>query len=236
MTPIAQPLVHVVDVDAEAQRLVTHWLSAAGIESRTHTHLGAFLNAHRAEVPGCLIIDAQPPAIRGLESQAILLPLAIRCPIIMTACEADFALTVRPTFTRVIEFVEKPLREKEIITAVRAAIEVDRQQRLTASRRAELRARFATLSPRERQVMTLVTAGRLNKQVGCVLGVSEITVKAHRASAMRKMGARTLADLVRMADVVCEELAAPPRNGCSTQPRNGAVAGRHNGYSLAPVR
>jgi FixJ family two-component response regulator len=229
-------VVHIVDADADVQQLLTHWLAAAGIESRAHAHLGAFLDAHRADLPGCLVIDAQPSAISGLEPQAILLPLAICCRIVVTAYQADVAMAVRAMRTGAIDFVEKPLREWKIVAAICTAIELDRQQRLIASRHAEVRARFATLSPRERQVMALVTAGRLNKQIGGELGVSEITVKAHRGAAMRKMGARSLADLVRMADAIGEGLTAPPRSESSTPARNVAAADRRSGYSPAPER
>src|SRR5262249_17414297 len=150
----------------------------------------------------CLVIDAQPPVIRGLEPQAILLPLAIQCPIIVTACQADVAMVVQAMKGGAIDFVEKPLREPDILAAVAAALEVDRAQRLIVSRRAELRARFATLTRREREVMSLVTIGKLNKQIGGDLGLSEITVKAHRGSVMRKMSAGSLAELVRMADAL----------------------------------
>jgi FixJ family two-component response regulator len=229
----AHALVHIVDVDSEAQRLLSLWLTAAGIESRTYTHLGAFLYAHRADVPGCLVIDAQPPAISGLEPEAILLPLAINCPIVVTAYNADVRMAGRGLKTGTIDFVAKPLREREVVAAISAAIEVDRHHRLIASRRAETRSRFATLSPREQQVMKLVTAGLLNKQIGLDLGLSEITVKAHRGAAMRKMGARSFAELVRMADAVGDD-DLPAGSARSTPTRNAAAADRRSGCSPAP--
>jgi FixJ family two-component response regulator len=236
--PFSQPfsaLVHVVDVDDEAQRLLTLWLASAGIESRTYAHLGTFLDARRDDVPGCLVIDAQPPAISGLEQQAILLPLAIRCPIVVTTCQVDVRMVGSFMNTGEISFVRKPLCEREVVTTISAAVEVDRQQRLMASRRAELRARFATLSGRERQVMALVAAGMANKLIAADLDISIITVKAHRGAAMRKMRARTLADLVRMADAIGDD-TSPVRNGRSTPTRNAVAAGRHSGYIPAPGR
>src|SRR5262249_45757940 len=110
-----------------------------------------------------------------------------------------------------INIVANPLRERDVIGAVCACIELDRQQRLRASRQVELSARFATLTPRQRQVMALVSLGKLNKQVGVDLGLSEVTVKAHRGALMRKMGARTVADLVRMAEALGDELAPRPK-------------------------
>jgi FixJ family two-component response regulator len=197
-------LVHIVDIDPGAQQLVSRWLGAAGIESQTYAHLGEFLGAQRANVPGCLVIDAQPPAISGVELQAILLPFTIHCPIVVAAHRAHATMTIGSSKSAAI-VVNKPLHEWEVVAAVCAAIAMDRQQRLLATRRADLRARFAKLSPRERQVMSMVASGMLNKQVGGDLGLSEITIKAHRGAAMRKMGARSLADLVRMADALVEQ-------------------------------
>ena len=203
----ARGIVHVVDVDDDAQLLLMRWLTAAGIGLRTYAHLEAFLNSHCSKLPGCLVIDAQPFAFCGIGSPIMPSALATRYPIVVTAYQADVAMAVRAMKTGAIDFVEKPLREKEIVASVCAAIEVDRQQRQIASRHADVHARFETLTRRERQVMALVTAGKLNKQAGAHLGLSEITVKAHRGAVMRKMAARTLADLVRMADAIGLDLA-----------------------------
>ena len=235
MTDQAEALVHIVDIDADAQQLLSHWLAAVGIASRTYANLGAFLNSSRSEQPGCLVIDVQRLALSGLESLLLPLPRVTGFPVVLTACQADVAMAVRAMKIGAIDFVEKPLREAEIVVAVCSAIKIDRQQRLIASRHAELHARFETLSRREREVMALVTAGKMNKQVGDHLGVSEITVKAHRGAMTRKMGARSLADLVRMADALGKNLQQPPpRNGSSTPARSAAAADRHSGYSPAP--
>jgi len=219
-----QALVHVVDADNQVRLLLVRWLDAAGIESRTYAHLEAFLSAHPVGRPGCVVIDAQPLSAPS--------PRAICCPIVVTAYQADVAMAVRAMKTGAIDFVEKPLRESEIVAAVCAAIEVDRRRSLATFQRAALLAPFATLTRRERQVMALVTSGMLNKQVGAHLDLSEITVKAHRGAAMRKMGARSLAALVRMADALGEELLPQPKSDSSVPVRSAFVADRHSGYSL----
>jgi len=208
-------VVHIVDIGDDVQLLLRRWLATAGIGSRIYPHIDAFLNSHCARLPGCLVIDAQPLVAGSIGASVVSSSLTTRYPIVVTAYQADVATAVRAMKTGAIDFVEKPLREREIVTAVCSAIEVDRQQRHIVSRHADLRARFGMLSPRERQVMALVTAGKLNKQTAGVLGVSEITVKAHRGSVMRKMQALSLAELVRMADAIGDDLALV-RNGCST--------------------
>ncbi len=195
-------IVHIIDNDDHVQHLLASWFTAAGLDSRPYPCLNAFLDAQCGALPGCVVLDAK--------AEEIPCPAAIGCPIVVTAHHADVATAVKAMKTGAVDFVEKPLREREIVHAVSAAIELDRRQRLITARKATLEARFATLSRRERQVMALVTAGKLNKQVGGDLGVSEITVKAHRGAAMRKMGARTLADLVRMVEVLKSGDGGPP--------------------------
>jgi len=228
-----QALVHVVDADAAVQQLMQQWLDAAGFHMCAYSHLGAFLAAPRSDVPSCLVIDAQPPAICGLEPEVILLPFAIHLPILVTTCQARMVAAARASKTGVIGCVQKPLQQTDFVGAVAAAIDADRRERNAAARQAEICARFQTLTPREREVMALVTSGRLNKQVGGHLGVSEITVKAHRGAAMRKMGARSLAELVRMADALGEILSSLVRSGSPAPARNAAAADRHTGYIQA---
>jgi FixJ family two-component response regulator len=189
---------HIIDSDDRIQHLLAGWLGVAGLECRSYPCLSAFLAADRDEAPGCIVLDAT--------ADAIPCPTALGCPIIVTAHQDNVASVIKAMKTGAVDFIERPLREHEIVSAVSAAIEANRRQRLATERKAALHSRFVSLSRRERQVMALVTAGKLNKQVGGDLGLSEITVKAHRGAAMRKMGARTLADLVRMADALGDDL------------------------------
>ena len=142
------------------------------------------------------------PGQSGLDFQQQLAESGIHIPVVMMTGHGDIPMSVRAMKAGAVDFLAKPFRDQEMLDAVTAAIARDEARRASAKDETELRARFETLSPRERQVMALVTAGRMNKQVAGELNLSEITVKIHRGSAMRKMGARTLADLVRMAEAL----------------------------------
>ena len=220
-------VVHAVTADDRVRLALLHLLATSGMELQTHAHLPDFFRVHRADRPACLVID-----VEALGAQAV--PRAIGCPIIVTACSANVAMIVRAMKAGAIDVVETPPCEWKLAAALSEAIEIDRQRCLVESRHAAVRAHFATLTPRECQVMALVTAGRLNKQVGGELGVCEITVKAHRGSVMRKMGARSLAELVRMADLLGMAPAPAARNGSSVPAQSGAAAHRHTGYSPGP--
>ncbi|WP_309643253.1 LuxR C-terminal-related transcriptional regulator [Phenylobacterium sp.] len=200
-------LVHIVEPEETARRGLADLLVGAGIESRAYADVGEFLSARHGDAPGCLVVDARLSLAADGELRRRMQPLGLDYPMVVTACGADVALAVRAMKAGAVDVLARPLREAETLAAVRAGIQLDRDQRLDAARKSVLGARFSALTPRERQVMSLVTRGRMNKQVAGDLGISEITVKAHRGSVMRKMAARTLADLVRMADALGDRLS-----------------------------
>jgi FixJ family two-component response regulator len=201
-------VVHILD-DHEGARRLSVMLSAAGLGSQIYASLGDFLGAERHDQPGCLVVDAGMIGAGRCDRRTSAEALGFDCPVVMTAEGANVHTAVVAMKTGAIDFVEKPFHEPDILGAIETAISVDRERRLVAARMAELRARFGALTRRERQVMALVTAGLLNKQAAFELGLSEITVKAHRGAVMRKMNARSLADLVRMADAVGEQEFQP---------------------------
>jgi FixJ family two-component response regulator len=195
-------VVHVVDDDASLCGALESLFESVGLDTLTYGAARDFLNASLADQPGCIVIDIRLPDMSGLEFQAQLTQLGVRLPVIMMTGYGDIPMTVRAMKRGAVDFLSKPFRDQDMLDAVMAAIERDRQRRTADDNASQVRQRFGTLTPREQQVMMLVTTGKMNKQVAGELGVSEITAKIHRGAAMRKMGARTLADLVRMADVV----------------------------------
>jgi FixJ family two-component response regulator len=198
------PVVHIVDDDDSLRQGLASLLRSVGLNARTYGTTQEFLQTDRLEAPGCIVLDIRLPGISGLDFQERLAGLGIRLPVILMTGHGDIPMSVRAMKAGAVDFLPKPFRDQDMIDAVSIAINRDRVLREKEGQSLAIADRYATLSPREREVMALVTAGKLNKQVAAELGLSEVTVKIHRGAAMRKMEARSLADLVRMADTLKE--------------------------------
>ena len=194
--------VHVIDDDVSPREALSMLFPSVGLDVRTYTSVQEFLDAGPNDGPGCIVLDVRLPGISGLDFQSRRDRYGIHLPIVLMTGHGDVPMSVRAMKTGAVDFLLKPFREQDMIDAVMAAIECDRERRAVDSAAADVRDRYANLSPREQQVMALVTAGKLNKQVAFDLGLSEITVKSYRSAVMQKMEARTFADLVRMADAL----------------------------------
>jgi FixJ family two-component response regulator len=195
-------VVHVVDDDASMRDALESLFDSVGLDTQTYAAARDFLATSVADKPGCVVIDIRLPDMNGLEFQAQLTQIGVRLPVVMMTAYGDIPMSVRAMKRGAVDFLSKPFHDQDMLDAVMSAIERDRRRRTVDDDVSRMQQRFETLSPREQQVMLLVTAGKMNKQVAGDLGISEITVKIHRGAAMRKMGVRTLADLVRIAEVV----------------------------------
>jgi FixJ family two-component response regulator len=195
-------VVHVVDDDESLRVVLQSLFNSVGLAARSYGTARDFLSTRIVDSPGCIVVDVRLPDMSGLEFQVQLTAMGIQMPIVMMSGYGDISMSVRAMKRGAVDFLAKPFRDQDMLDAVMAGIERDRQRRAAESDVLRMRHLFGTLSAREQQVMLLVTAGMMNKQVAGELGISEITAKIHRGAAMRKMGARTLADLVRMAEVV----------------------------------
>ena len=195
-------IVHVVDDDPSMREALSDLFGTVGLETQAYATAHDFLTTRLTDRPGCIVIDVRLPDMNGLECQAQLVNIGVRLPVVMMTGYGDIPMSVRAMKRGALDFLPKPFHDQDMLDAVTAAIERDRERRRIDDDLFQMRERFGTLSPREQEVMLLVTAGKMNKQVAGDLGISEITVKIHRGAVMRKMGARTLADLVRMADVI----------------------------------
>lgn len=194
------PLVHILDDDESMRLAVSSLLRSVGLDVADYENVQAFLAADRPDIAGCLILDVRLPGVSGLDFQTQMMALGIELPVVLMTGHGDIPMSVQGMKAGAVDFLSKPFRDQDMLDAVSAAIDRDRARRAQRAEMQETWARYDTLSPREREVMALVTDGLLNKQVAGELGISEITVKIHRGAAMRKMGAQTLPELVRMAD------------------------------------
>ncbi|AJC83329.1 response regulator transcription factor (plasmid) [Rhizobium sophoriradicis] len=193
-------IVYIIDDDTSVREGLGDLLRSVGLEVLTFASSQEFLDSKRPDVPGCIILDVRLPGRSGLEFQSMLTSLGIELPVIFISAHSDIPISVRAMKAGAIEFLTKPLREQELLDAAYAGIERDCARRQEVALIAELRSRYDSLTPREREIMNLVVAGSVNKQIAAQVGLSEVTVKVHRGHVMQKMQARSLVDLVRMAD------------------------------------
>ena len=194
------PIVFIVDDDLSVRRSTERLVQSAGLKVQTFTSAKEFLKNARFEGPACLVLDVRMPGLSGMDLQRELTQAGIRVPIIFITGHGDIPMSVRAMKAGAVEFLTKPFRTRSLLDAIRAAIELDRSAHKERSETGELRQRYEQLTPREREVMALVTTGLLNKQVAGELATTERTIKFHRAHIMQKMGAESLADLVRMTE------------------------------------
>jgi FixJ family two-component response regulator len=201
-TPDARPIVCVVDDDAGLRDGLTSLFESIGLRVVPFASPAEFLRARLEDSPSCLVLDVRLPGVSGLDFQTELSRNNVNVPIIFITGHGDIPMSVRAMKAGAIEFLTKPLREQDLLDAVQAGIDRDRNQRQSERSLFALRDRYGLLTLREQEVMSYVTSGLMNKQVAAELEVSVITVKLHRGNVMRKMGARSLAELVRMADAL----------------------------------
>lgn len=200
--PNSQQVVFVIDDEASQREALSSLFRSVGLQVDLFASAPEFLASRRPDVASCLVLDVRLPGPSGLDFQAELAKANIHIPIVFMTGHGDIPMTVRAMKAGAVEFLSKPFRDQDMLDAVRAGLELDRKRREDASEVAGLKSRFDSLTPREQEIMRFVTCGLMNKQIAGEIGVSEITVKVRRGSLMRKMGAKSLAELVAMAEAL----------------------------------
>jgi FixJ family two-component response regulator len=194
------PCVLIVDDDADFRQSVGRLLRSVGLDSRQFSSVPDFFKAELPDCPTCLVVDVRMPGPSGLDLQRELTDADLLLPIVFITAHGDIPMTVQAMKAGAVEFLTKPFRDQDLLDAIEAGLARDRARRESAQAVDELRKRFDSLSPREREIMVQATAGQLNKQIAYGIGITESTVKVHRANLMRKMKARSLPELNRIAD------------------------------------
>ena len=197
-----EPIVFVVDDDASMRRALSNLFESVGLVVALFGSASEMLQSKLPDVASCLVLDVRLPGLSGLDFQSELAKANIHIPIIFMSGHGDIPMTVRAMKGGAVDFLTKPFRDQDMLDAVVAAIERDRKRREADKIVADLRTRFETLTPREREVLAYVSSGLMNKQIAAQLELAEITVKIHRGHIMRKMGAKSLADLVRRTEAL----------------------------------
>jgi FixJ family two-component response regulator len=197
-----EAVVFIVEDDEELRLSLDSLFRSVGLKSSMFANAREYMDARKPDVPACLVVDVRLPGLSGLDFHDQLMKAGSAVPVIFMTGHGDIPMSVRAMKAGAVDFLPKPFRDQDMLDAVASALEIARNRRQGELERLALQNRYAELSLRERQVMTLVTTGLMNKQVAGKLSLSEVTVKIHRGSAMRKMGAKTLADLVKMAELL----------------------------------
>jgi FixJ family two-component response regulator len=199
---LLEPIVYVIDDDASVRESLRNLLETVGLHAELFDSARAFMDFHLPDAPSCLILDVRLPGLSGLEFQNELIKSGISLPIIFITGHGDIPMSVRAMKLGAVEFLTKPFRDQDLLEAVRVALDQDLKRRNEEKTLAHLQSRFDSLTAREKEVISFVSAGLSNKQIAAEMGISEATAKVHRANIVRKMQARSLAELVRMADML----------------------------------